>query len=51
MLFSYTLRLRNKEVVDSCKSEMTWGRAIGAGQDSVRSIFGAREDGYVIPLL
>lgn len=42
MLLSYTLGLRNKEAVESCKSVMTWKRAIETGQNSVRVVFGTK---------
>ncbi|HAF2163499.1 TPA: DNA-binding protein [Salmonella enterica] len=42
MLLSYTLGLRNKEAVESCKSVMTWKRAMETGQNSVRVVFGTK---------
>ncbi|MGG6046528.1 integrase domain-containing protein [Salmonella enterica] len=42
MLLSYTLGLRNKEAVESCKSVMTWKRAIETGHNSVRVVFGTK---------
>ncbi|EBS5580364.1 DNA-binding protein [Salmonella enterica subsp. enterica serovar Oranienburg] len=42
MLLSYTLGLRNKEAVESCKSVMTWKKAIEAGQNTVRIVFGTK---------
>ncbi|ECG2271359.1 DNA-binding protein [Salmonella enterica subsp. enterica serovar Eastbourne] len=42
MLLSYTLGLRNKEAVESCKSVMTWKRAMEIGQNSVRVVFGTK---------
>ncbi|HIC6967259.1 integrase domain-containing protein [Salmonella enterica] len=42
MLLSYTLGLRNKEAVESCKSVMTWRRAIETGHNSVRVVFGTK---------
>ncbi|EBX2873201.1 DNA-binding protein [Salmonella enterica subsp. enterica serovar Muenchen] len=42
MLLSYTLGLRNKEAVESCKSVMTWKRAIETGQNSLRVVFGTK---------
>ncbi|EBS4548518.1 DNA-binding protein [Salmonella enterica] len=42
MLLSYTLGLRNKEAVQSCKSVMTWKRAIDTGHNSVRVVFGTK---------
>ncbi|EAW0644461.1 TPA: DNA-binding protein [Salmonella enterica] len=42
MLLSYTLGLRTKEAVESCKSVMTWKRALESGEHSVRVIFGTK---------
>ncbi|AXC69819.1 integrase domain-containing protein [Salmonella enterica] len=42
MLLSYTLGLRNKEAVESCKSVTTWKRAIETGHNSVRVVFGTK---------
>lgn len=42
MLLSYTLGLRTKEAVESCKSVMTWKRALESGQSSVRIVFGTK---------
>ncbi|EHK2737135.1 integrase domain-containing protein [Salmonella enterica] len=42
MLLSYTLGLRTKEAVQSCKSVMTWKRSIETGQNSVRVVFGTK---------
>ncbi|HEC8685026.1 TPA: integrase domain-containing protein [Salmonella enterica subsp. enterica serovar Oranienburg] len=42
MLLSYTLGLRTKEAVQSCKSVMTWKRSIETGQHSVRVVFGTK---------
>ncbi|HEC8924828.1 TPA: integrase domain-containing protein [Salmonella enterica subsp. enterica serovar Stanley] len=42
MLLSYTLGLRNKEAVESCKSVMTWKRAMETGHNSVRVVFGTK---------
>ncbi|EDQ0843039.1 DNA-binding protein [Salmonella enterica subsp. enterica serovar Braenderup str. CFSAN001755] len=42
MLLSYTLGLRTKEAVESCKSVMTWKRAIESGERSIRVVFGTK---------
>ncbi|WP_176204022.1 integrase domain-containing protein, partial [Salmonella enterica] len=42
MLLAYTLGLRTKEAVESCKSISTWKRALETGQNSVRIIFGSK---------
>ncbi|HEI8505933.1 TPA: integrase domain-containing protein [Serratia marcescens] len=42
MQLSYVLGLRNKEAIEACKSVSTWKRALGAGQQSVRVVFGTK---------
>ncbi|EMX8467014.1 integrase domain-containing protein [Serratia marcescens] len=42
MQLSYVLGLRNKEAIEACKSISTWKRALGAGQQSVRVVFGTK---------
>lgn len=42
MLLAYTLGLRTKEAVESCKSISTWKNALETNQSSVRVIFGSK---------
>lgn len=42
MLLAYTLGLRTKEAVESCKSISTWKKALEDGQNSVRVVFGSK---------